>query len=345
MGAWPVPGAISVVVPSYNDVGRIGDALTSIVNQTEPPAEVVVADDGSDDGTERFVRDFGARTGGVEVRCVRLPSRSGVVAARNHGIAAARCDWIATCDSDDVWVPTKLARQTAFLREWTGRRRIALLGTHGYNVNDAKRVLSPAIMGPTTEEQYDALRAEGRMFYLIHSSVLYSRADWSALGGYTTEYGWADDYDFFCGMAELGVVLNLPEPLVYYRKRAGSVQLARFWDQRQGLMRLSENQRRRAAGRPPIGPEQFAAQQAALPATTRLGLRRRAWGMYYYRAGATNLVNGRRLRGSLELAFASILDGARLRAGVRGAVLTRMSRGRDSTHEAPATASEGRRPA
>src|ERR1039458_6557236 len=104
MSAPPDPASISVIVPTFNDLGRIGDALTSIVNQTEPPAEIVVSDDGSDDGTEQFVREFGARhSGAVEVRYVRLASRSGVVAARNQGIAVARGEWIATCDSDDVW--------------------------------------------------------------------------------------------------------------------------------------------------------------------------------------------------------------------------------------------------
>ena len=320
-------GGISVVVPTFNDVGRIGDALSSIVSQTLPPAEIVVSDDGSNDDTEQFVRDFAVRHGGaVDIRYLRLPSRSGVVAARNHGIESARCDWIATCDSDDVWAPAKLARQAAAWREWTGTRRVALLGTHGFNVNDAKRVLSCATMGPATEDQYEAIRAKGGVFYVIHSSALYSREDWLAIGGYTTEYGWADDYDFFCKMAERGVVVNLPEPLVYYRKRAGSVQLARFWDQRQGLLRLTENQRRRAAGQPPLGPEEFAARLAAAPARVRLRRRRQTWGMYYYRAGATNMVNGHRIRGAFELVLASLLDGARLRSGVRNVISTRLPR-------------------
>ncbi len=318
------PAAISVVVPTFNDAGRIGDALTSIVSQTLTPAEIVVADDGSDDGTEQFVHEFAARqAGGVPIRYVRLASRSGVVAARNEGIAIAGGEWIATCDSDDVWAPAKLERQTAFVRDWRGSRRIALLGTYGYNMNDAKRVISPAIMGPTTEDDYDALRRAGGLFFVIHSSALYSRADFEALGGYSTEYGAADDYDFFCRMAERGVVINLPEPLVYYRKRAGSVQLDRFWDQRQGVLRLTENQRRRASGQAPIGREEFAARLASAPAWQRFRRRKRVWGMYYYRAGATDMVNGRRVRGCLELMLASIMDGARLRAGVRNAVRTR----------------------
>jgi glycosyltransferase involved in cell wall biosynthesis len=313
--------SISVVVPTFNDVGRIGDALTSIVNQTLPPGEIVVSDDGSEDGTEQFVREFGARRAGESVvRYVRLPSRSGVVAARNEGISVARGEWIANCDSDDVWAPDKLERQAGFIRDWHGSQRIALLGTHGYNMNDAKRVISLAVMGPTTEDDYDSLRRTGGIFFVIHSSVLFHRSDFLAVGGYSTEYGAADDFDFFCRMAERGVVINVAEPLVYYRKRAGSVQLDRFWDQRRGVLRLAENQRRRATGQAPIGPDEFAAQLASAPLRQRLRSRKGALGMYYYRSGATNTANRRLIRGGVQLALASILDGTRVRAGVRSAL-------------------------
>jgi glycosyltransferase involved in cell wall biosynthesis len=321
------PASISVVIPTYNDAGRIRDALSSIVDQTVSPGEIVVCDDGSDDGTEQLVRTFGEHHGhGVSVRYVRLPGRSGAAAARNAGVAAAHGEWIASCDSDDVWAPNKLERQLAFMREWGGRRRIALLGTHGYNMNDAKKVISPALMGPTSEDDYDALRREGAIFYVIHSSALFSRADYQAVGGYSDEYGAADDYPFFCRMAELGVVINMPEPLVYYRKRAGSVQLDSFWDLRREVARLTVNERRRAHGEAPIGRDEYAAQLAAAPAWERFKRRRQLWGFYYYRSGATDIVNGRRLRGGLELALASIMDGARLRAGVRNAVRTLLAR-------------------
>jgi glycosyltransferase involved in cell wall biosynthesis len=325
----PESSSISVIVPTFNDVARLSDALRGIVGQTLPPFEVVVSDDGSDDGTEQFVGEFAAReANGVEVRYVRLSARSGVVAARNRGIAESRGAWIACCDSDDVWAPSKLERQAAFIRDWKGSRRIALLGTHGYNMNDAKKVISPAIMGPTSQEDYEAIRQAGRIFFVIHSSVMYSRADFLAVGGYSTEYGAADDFHFFCKMAELGVVLNLPEPLVYYRKRAGSVQLARFWDQQQGLLRLTENQRRRAGGEAPIGSQEFAATLASASLRRRLKRGRRVRGMYYYRLGATDMVNGRRLRGAWKLALAAVMDGGRLRSGVRGALRAASRRSR-----------------
>jgi hypothetical protein len=128
-------------------------------------------------------------------------------------------------------------------------------------------------------------------------------------------------------MGEQGAVIAIAEPLVYYRKRAGSVQLARFWNKHQGELRVVENQRRRATGRPPVGEAEFAAQLASAPVRQRLKRRKRTLGMYYYRSGAANTANGRLARGGAELLLASIMDGARVRAGVRNTLRGRLSRG------------------
>jgi glycosyltransferase involved in cell wall biosynthesis len=324
----PSSASISVVIPTFNDAGRITDALNSILQQTVLPAEIVVADDCSEDHTEQVVRQFAdAHAGRLPVRYTRLAARSGDAGARNAGVAAAAGQWIAICDSDDIWAPTKLERQIVFLQSWAGSRPIVLLGSHGYNVNDAKQVISPAVMGPTSEEEYDAVRQRGGLFFVIHSSVLFCRRHFDALGGYSTaEYGAANEFDLFGRMAERGVVLNTPEPLVYYRKRAGSMQLDRFWDRHHNVLRLKENQRRRVNGQAAVSKEEFAAQLAAAPAWRRFTNRKRAWGMFYYRAGATNFVNGRKLQGSLQLALAATLDTTRLQGGVRNVFQGRLAR-------------------
>lgn len=335
----PVSAAhVSVVVPTYNDVGRIGDALDAIVMQTAPPGEIVVCDDASQDNVGEFVERFAdTRARGVPIRFVRLEQNSGDAAARNAGIQAAHGELIAICDSDDIWAPTKLQRQLEVMRDWRGSQRLALLGSHGHNVNDAKRVISPAVMGPTSEEDYEAVRRRGGLFFVIHSSALFARVDYDAVGGYSTvEYGAANEFEMFCRLGELGVVMNVPEPLVYYRKRAGSMQLHLFWERHHNVTRLAENQRRRARGQAPVSREQFAAEQAAASPWTRLQRRRRVWGMYYYRAGATHMINGRRVRGGLELALASLLDGTRLRTGVLGALGAR-GRHRTPSQELPMT--------
>lgn len=329
----PSSPSISVVIPTYNDVARIGDALSSIVAQTMRPAEIVVSDDASDDGTEGFVREFASQHADFIVRYIRRPVRSGGVTARNEGIMTARGEWIANCDSDDFWDPAKLERQVTFIREWRGRERIAVLGTRGYNTNDARRVISPsAVMGPATEDDYSSLRKAGGVFLALHSSILFTRADFIAVGGYSEEYsaGGLEDCHFLCKMAERGVIITVPEPLTYYRKRDGSMQIDRYWHQRDELPRLALNQQRRAAGDAPLDRQAFARLLAS--ASTRLRFRRWRldWGKYYYRAGAVAIVNGHRTRGLAQLALASLMDTGRVRAGLANAWQFRLRERRSS---------------
>lgn len=100
---------ISVVVPVYNRADVIGQALDSALNQTFPPLEVLVADDGSTDGTRAAVERYGDR-----VRYL-YQENAGASAARNLGISQARGEWISFLDSDDEWLPHKLEKQKTIL--------------------------------------------------------------------------------------------------------------------------------------------------------------------------------------------------------------------------------------
>ena len=98
---------VSVVVPTYNRADRLKDTVASILAQTVPPAEVVIVDDGSTDDTARVCRDFPS-----PVRYL-YRENGGSAAARNTGMRAARGEYIAFLDADDVWEPTKLEVQLA----------------------------------------------------------------------------------------------------------------------------------------------------------------------------------------------------------------------------------------
>jgi glycosyltransferase involved in cell wall biosynthesis len=107
---------ISVVIPTFNRANTLPRALDSVWTQTWPAAEIIVVDDGSTDGTDELVANCYP-----DVRYLSQPQR-GVSAARNRGIRAARSEWIALLDSDDAWLPTKLAEQTRLLRNRPGHR-------------------------------------------------------------------------------------------------------------------------------------------------------------------------------------------------------------------------------
>jgi glycosyltransferase involved in cell wall biosynthesis len=102
---------VSAVIPAYNAQAYVAQAIESVLAQTYAPVEIVVVDDGSDDGTERVVRGFGPR-----VRLYRQ-AHGGPGAARNLGVAKSTGPLLAFLDADDLWMPDKLERQVEALQQ------------------------------------------------------------------------------------------------------------------------------------------------------------------------------------------------------------------------------------
>jgi len=107
----PIMNTISVIIPSYNRARLLPRALDSVLDQSSDPLQVIVVDDGSTDDTVAMLEHEYPR-----VMLIRQ-SRSGVSAARNRGIMASRGQWLAFLDSDDQWLPGKLAHQLARIRQ------------------------------------------------------------------------------------------------------------------------------------------------------------------------------------------------------------------------------------
>lgn len=89
------------MIPAYQASGTLARALISVIGQSHPAYEVIVVDDGSTDSTSQIAARFNTR--------VITQTRKGVSRARNSGIEAARGEWIAFLDADDVWLPYHLA--------------------------------------------------------------------------------------------------------------------------------------------------------------------------------------------------------------------------------------------
>lgn len=98
----------SVVIPLYNKRAFIAATLQSALDQTLPPAEIIVVDDGSQDGGDALVEEIAARNGAVPILLLRRDN-GGPGPARNQGIAQARGGLIAFLDADDVWRGDHLA--------------------------------------------------------------------------------------------------------------------------------------------------------------------------------------------------------------------------------------------
>ena len=98
-------GSVSVIIPTHNRLHTLKKAVASALEQTLQPLEVIVIDDGSTDGTARWLQQ--------QPPPVRIlhQSNHGVSHARNRGIEASKGEWLALLDSDDYWQPDKLHKQ------------------------------------------------------------------------------------------------------------------------------------------------------------------------------------------------------------------------------------------
>ena len=99
----------TVVMPTYNRGDLIGETLDAILAQTHPPAEIIVIDGGSTDNTQQVLSRYAGKI------TSKVISAREVQPKRNLGMGLAKTNWIAFCDSDDIWRPTYLEKQAALI--------------------------------------------------------------------------------------------------------------------------------------------------------------------------------------------------------------------------------------
>lgn len=101
--------SITVAIPTWNRAGTLIRAVSSALNQSLPPIEILVCDDGSTDDSRQAVMELQHSN----VRWLAGPHSGRPAVPRNRGLREARGEWIAFLDSDDTWLPEKLERQMA----------------------------------------------------------------------------------------------------------------------------------------------------------------------------------------------------------------------------------------
>lgn len=104
---------VSIITPTYNSEIYIQECISSIISQSYQHWELLITDDASSDDTIKSIQTFAARDS--RIKLFRLEHNSGAAVARNHSIKHAKGRFIAFCDSDDLWKPTKLEKQIAFM--------------------------------------------------------------------------------------------------------------------------------------------------------------------------------------------------------------------------------------
>lgn len=203
---------VSIITPAYNAVRFIRETIDSVLAQTHSSWELLIVDDQSTDGTPALVEEISRRE--PRVRLLRQARNAGPACARNAALEAARSPKIAFLDSDDVWLPEKLARQLTFMRTtgavftYTGFRRM--------DENGAQLGLMRPLPPSLTYHEYLKNTA------IVTSTVMVDRA---ATGDFRMPNKTkCDDFAAWLELLRRGhVACGLADDLLRYRVVSGSI--------------------------------------------------------------------------------------------------------------------------
>ncbi|WP_028118043.1 glycosyltransferase family 2 protein [Ferrimonas senticii] len=232
---------ISVVIPSYNCLKYLPDALESVWQQSCPADEVWVIDDGSNDGTLEYLQQQQLLHPMLQV--LRL-EQVGVANARNAAMALCQHDYVAFLDADDRWLPDKLLEQRQLLRRH--RDCILLFGNYLHVGEDGNAICDCFDFWPRFRQRAMQLhqpldKATVLMENVIGTStVVIQRQLALALGGFDNRLGSASDWDLWLKLAAVGSVWAQPQLQMHYLMRRGSIssnRLARLHAMQQIIQR------------------------------------------------------------------------------------------------------------
>jgi glycosyltransferase involved in cell wall biosynthesis len=236
---------VSIIVPVHNGARFLAESLASAEGQVGVAVEILVVDDGSDDGSGDIAR---VRPG---IRVVRKES-GGVGAARNTGLEQARGEFISFLDADDLWHAPKTARQMAALRADPAA---------GGVLCRFRNFLDPVHPPPEGIEVKRFLEEKtGSMPSLI--TLLARRETMERVGLFRIDLATGEDLDWFARAGDLGISFG-PIPEILVERRLHNANLSYLSPRDRGhlidIMRASI-ERKRAAG---LDTREMGAEQEA----------------------------------------------------------------------------------
>jgi glycosyltransferase involved in cell wall biosynthesis len=287
---------ISVIVPVYNGAAFLGDTLRSLLAQSFGNFELLVIDDGSQDGSWEIAKSMGDN----RIRVIRQKNE-GLCHTLNRGLSEAVAPFVARNDQDDLSAPHRLERQLAVLRGQPD----ALAVYSNYTKFGAKRAWSNA----------DKQTADGSVTEIAPlrdgctlGSSLFARTDaLRSVGGYRQECYPCDDYDLEMRLTEHGKVLLLHEASVSYRFHVGANTYSLFTLMQDKTRWVEDSYRRRRRGESEQTLDEFLSSRR-LTRSERSKERRFDKAKLHMRVAGQRYLDGRDFAAGWHFALSAFFD-------------------------------------
>ena len=208
---------LAVITPAFQAEATLDAALASVAAQTQLPNEVVIADDGSTDGTLAVARAWETR---LPLRVIATGANLGPSGARAAAINASSSDLLALLDADDVFLTDHLELMTAAYAKTNDGLASAdtLRWIAGLAISETP--LSAMAPVPPPAQQLDWLLVANH----LSIASLFSRAGYESVGGFRSEFRGTEDWDLWIRMVRNGATVVRPsQPTLLYRLSEGNV--------------------------------------------------------------------------------------------------------------------------
>jgi len=196
---------VSIIIPTYNRIKFLKDSIESVLKQDYNNFELIVVNDGSTDGTDKFLEQYKKNIKVIEQK------NSGVSAARNRGIEYSNGKYIALLDSDDYWMPGKLSAQINFFKSNPDAR---ICQTDEIWIRNEKRV------NPKKKHK----KPEGDIFFkslelclVSPSAVMFEKTLMDEIGMFDENMPACEDYDLWLRISYKYLVYLIDKPFIVKR--------------------------------------------------------------------------------------------------------------------------------
>lgn len=206
---------VSIIVPVYNGEKHIRETLDSILAQTISNFEVIMVNDGSKDQSANIISEFllDSRLHYIE------QTNAGVAEARNTGIRAAKGEYIALLDQDDIWKPEKLALQLNYFDQ---HPKCALVHSQIGFINETGEPLPTPEWAWVSETYGDSLKILFEHNRIATFTVLFRKSVLENIGGFRENFAPSDDWDLWLRIADQYELGFIPQISGSYRIHANN---------------------------------------------------------------------------------------------------------------------------
>lgn len=236
---------VSVVIPAHNAGRWLAETIGSVLAQSFDDLELIVVDDASSDDTAAVAR----AAADSRLRLIQNPGNLGVSATRNNGLAAARGEFVAFLDADDLCLPHRLERQVRFLKE---NPEVGLVGSWLKTFGAREEIW-------TADPRHDQIKSEFLFRSgMLQSTVMCRRELMERLDlRYDPTITLSEDYELWTRCADLMRLANMPEVLVRYRLHGDNASLKRSEGLRASSRRIRLRQLRKMLADPSPAEEEL----------------------------------------------------------------------------------------